>query len=74
MAGKRIFNIPWVIDSGATEHVACNNQVLFDLRNSKDDVPLRIPNGDSVPVQGVGNANLPYNIKIDDVLYIPNFR
>lgn len=74
MAGKIDFCQPWVIDSGATEHIACNDSVLTNLKRSSDGVHVNIANSDGVPVEGIGSASLPSDLKVNNVLYIPNFK
>lgn len=65
---------PWVIDSGATEHIACDKDLLESLRNIDLGPPVKIPDGTSVPVKSVGSARLLNGIKLERVLYIPEFK
>lgn len=37
-------------------------------------LPVKIPNGETVPVKNVGTMQLPNGLKIDGVLNIPNFE
>lgn len=74
MDGKINFHHLWVIDSSATKHIASNDSVLTDLKESTDFVHVKIPNGDSIPVQGIRSACLPSNLKFNNVLYILNFQ
>ena len=74
MAGKTVFANPWVIDSGATDHVVCNKSYLSSIKCSEDNVPISIPNGDKVPVKGIGKTFLLNDVEITNVLYIPNFK
>lgn len=78
MAGKTLvginsFNRPWIIDTGATEHITCDQSKLQE-RFLADQQPVKIPNGTSVPVKGLGSVDLPNGLKINNVLYVPDFH
>lgn len=74
MVGKFNFNSPWIIDSGVTQNIVCIKSTFSSIRNSNEATPVIIPNGDNVPVEGIGTAYLPNSTKIDHVLYIPDLR
>lgn len=74
MEGKMGFTSPWVSDFGATKNISCSDFVLTSLNKSKAEVPVRIHNGDKVAVKGVGSVQLPNNLDVNDVLYIPDFK
>lgn len=73
MAGNSILGKPWVIDSGATDHITCNETLLRDVSISRQQ-PVHIPNGASIPVKGSGKVTLPNGMKINSVLHIPDFQ
>lgn len=73
MAGKFEFRLTWVIDSRAIKHVACPELTSSNLKHQKERIPVSIPNDDKVSDQGIGVTQLPTNMKINYVLYIPNF-
>ncbi|CAH9145913.1 unnamed protein product [Cuscuta epithymum] len=35
----------WIIDSGASEHIICNNDGLFNIQNRTSTPTVKIPNG-----------------------------
>ncbi len=74
MAGKINFTKPWIIDSGATEHITCNGELLDEIRQEVEQQPVKIPNGESVTVKGVGRLCLPNGMRVDNVLNIPSFK
>ncbi|CAM8942689.1 unnamed protein product [Rhodiola kirilowii] len=74
MAGKIKLFKPWIIDSGATEHIACDDSLLTDQERVFGQQPVKIPNGDCIPVESTGGACLPNGMKIRDVLHIPKFQ
>ena len=73
MAGKFDEGNDWVVDSGCTEHIT---HILDSLHNNVEpshELPVTIPNGDSIPVKGKGTCTLPNGSEIRDVLYVPDF-
>ncbi|KAJ1437402.1 Zinc finger, CCHC-type superfamily [Sesbania bispinosa] len=64
---------PWVIDSGATEHITYDENLLKEIHSSSQR-PVQILDGTNVPVKGSGKAKLPNGMEIDNVLHIPEFQ
>lgn len=64
----------WIVDSGCTEYITHMSNALINKRNTPFEPPVVIPNGESIPIQGKGNHVLPGGIKIDEVLYVPDFN
>lgn len=73
LAGINSFNSPWIIDTGATEHITCDQNELQE-RFLSNEQSVKFPNGTSVPVKGIGTVNLPNGLKINEVLYVPDFH
>ncbi|CAH9074692.1 unnamed protein product, partial [Cuscuta europaea] len=65
---------PWIIDSGASEHITCENTNLVNVSSSISEQEVRIPNGDLIPVHAVGSLYLPNGLYLRRVLYIPKFQ
>lgn len=74
MAGKTNYNENWVIDSGASEHITCDESLLIDKQNYEDGMPVIIPNGDIIPMKEIGTSMLPNGLRINRVLHIPEFK
>ncbi|KAJ9561856.1 LOW QUALITY PROTEIN: hypothetical protein OSB04_007016 [Centaurea solstitialis] len=73
MAGKTDFDDDWVVDSGSTEHITHNVEILENRVQTRNEDPVVIPNGDSIPVEGKGECTLSGGAKIKGVLHIPKF-
>lgn len=61
-------------DLGATKYIACNKSSLSSLERSNEGIPVIIPNGDCVSVEGIGTTYLPNDTQVDHVLYILDFK
>ncbi|XP_076928722.1 uncharacterized protein LOC143592775 [Bidens hawaiensis] len=74
MAGTAGKEGKWVIDSGATEHITCDDTMLKNKTKRKFEPSVTIPNGDAILVEGRGDLTLPNGMKVKEVLYVPNFK
>lgn len=73
MEGNTLIHRPWIINSGATEHITCDKNLLKEMLVSTQQI-VHIPNGTSVPVRGSGKLELFNGINLNNVLYIPDFN
>ncbi|KAJ0809569.1 putative RNA-directed DNA polymerase [Helianthus annuus] len=73
MTGRFNDEDDWVVDSGATEHTTYMSEILDNKRKDKHEIPLIIPNGDTIPVEGKGDYTLPGGTKIEGILHVPKF-
>lgn len=62
MASKFLLSRLWIIDSGETKHITCEEGTL-ESSHSNGDVTVTIPNGKRVQVKGIGNVTLPKWLK-----------
>ncbi|CAH9103441.1 unnamed protein product [Cuscuta europaea] len=74
MAGIFLQGHPWIIDSGASEHITRNNYDLIDVQTHTSIPSVKIPNGDSTSVQAMGSLRLSNGFHLQRVLYIPKFH
>jgi hypothetical protein len=84
MSGKIIFhndisadflkpnNVPWIIDSGATDHMVCSHS-FFTSDITKVSYRVSLPNDTFVSATHLGNIQLTDKIVLPDVLCIPSF-
>ena len=69
---------PWIVDSGATNHVCSSLQMLSSSRElANRDVTMRVGSGEVVSAKAVGVARLNFRNKflvLNNVFFIPGFR
>ena len=63
----------WVIDSGAT-HRVCNDISMFEYSVPIQNIKVTLPNGVAYPIVKVGSILLSKDIRLHNVLFVPNFR
>ena len=61
----------WVLDSGATTHMACNKELLYDIQPYTTKPVLGLGNTKH-KVEGIAKAMIGKNLIIDKVLYCPD--
>lgn len=64
-------SIPWVIDSGASDHLI--SRIFSNFSNKANNTNVTVANGLAVKVGGVGMASLSSSISLSSTIYIPNF-
>lgn len=64
--------VPWVIDSGATDHI-CNNLKFFDAYHDIRSIAVRLANGNSICVNKASTIRINPDLVLKDVLYLPEF-
>lgn len=72
-AGKIKLNDDRMMDLGSIEHILSNCNILLGWLNYNHDI-VTIPNGENVLVEGVGMTTLAYELKMENVIYIPSFN
>lgn len=60
----------WYIDSGATNHMTGNRDLLTDFK-SRDGCTVTIASGDKLKCTGIGSVKLSFNAVLTNVFYIP---
>ncbi|KAK1416343.1 hypothetical protein QVD17_32133 [Tagetes erecta] len=73
MAGRINTDCEWVVDSGATEHITHQKNLLKNLTVDALERPVTIPNGEAIPVKGKGDFLLKKGLKVGGVLFVPKF-
>lgn len=65
------YNSGWVVDSGASSHMASSDGILHSSQNPSHPTRVTVGNGSSVPVTRVGCTSL-HSFKLDNVLVVPS--
>ncbi|KAK2366753.1 putative mitochondrial protein [Trifolium repens] len=63
---------PWIIDSGATDHISSSLSYFTTYRTIKP-IPINLPNGQQAITSIRGTIHLTNTITLFDVLYVPHF-
>ena len=64
---------PWVIDSGANDHMTGTSSLLFDHEQFSSLHNFTLVDGPATTFFGLGTANFSPNLSLSSVLYIPDF-
>jgi len=72
MAIKNSVNYPWIIDTGATDHMVCSLSFLttITLLVSKH---VKLPNGNFAKVTHIGTVQISATLTLTNVLCVPSF-
>ena len=62
---------PWVLDSGASEHISGNKTLFTHLSRSSTLPFITIANGCKTAATGIGQAQILPSLSVDSVLYVP---
>nr|KYP36220.1 Copia protein [Cajanus cajan]KYP68721.1 Copia protein [Cajanus cajan] len=75
MAGnnKNLREIEWVLDSGASHHMTPCLSLLKAVRKIEKPFYVTVPTGNVVLVESMGYIDLDKNIKLENVLFVPQF-
>ncbi|KAK3021290.1 hypothetical protein RJ639_047281 [Escallonia herrerae] len=68
-----VFTKPWILDSGATNHIT-SDPTLFTQTNSSSIPSVNLPTGSSASINFIGTIPFNSNITLDNVLCVPSFR
>ena len=62
----------WIIDSGATDHIVCNIQLLTSLRPATHH-DVKLPSDSSARVTHIGTVQFTSQFRLENVLCVPSF-
>ncbi|CAL9006827.1 unnamed protein product [Prunus brigantina] len=68
-----MFTKPWILDSGATDHITYD-PTLFTKTESSQMPIVNLPTGSHAPITSTGTIPFNSNITLDKVLCVPSFR
>ena len=61
----------WIIDTGATDHITPQLNLLTDIQTC--EATLQLPNGATTSITHIGNIVLNSTIALTNVLVVPSF-
>ena len=67
-------SIDWILDTGATHHIACSKSLFTYLKPQSNTSPVIFPNGQSATISFIGSVELPNGLYLNNVLYVPSFK
>ncbi|KAF5471273.1 hypothetical protein F2P56_011717 [Juglans regia] len=67
-----IANVPWIVDTGATDHMVCSTSFFSSITCSTKTF-VKLPNGSHVEATHIGTVHLSDNIILTGVLCVPSF-
>ena len=62
---------PWILDSGASEHISGNKHLFTHISNSSSLPSITIANGCKTIATGIGQAQILPSLFVDSILYVP---
>ncbi|XP_016445850.1 uncharacterized protein LOC107771034 [Nicotiana tabacum] len=66
---------PWVIDTGASNHVVSSLDILTDSHSvASNSSKVHLPNGNTTSITHTGSLTLSNDLELYNVLYVPNFK
>lgn len=67
------YSKPWIIDTGATDHMICNHSFFTTITSTMSNV-VKLPNGEVATVSHIGTVQVTSTLLLHDVLCVPNFH
>lgn len=69
---SRLVNHPWIIDTGATDHMVCSLSFLTTVTAISSKF-VKLPNGQFASVTHIGTVRISASLILTDVLCVPSF-
>ena len=68
-----VFAKPWILDSGATDHIT-SESTLFTHKEPSTISAVNLPTGSSAPITSTGTIPFNQDITLNNVLCVPSFQ
>ncbi|KZV49361.1 hypothetical protein F511_10901 [Dorcoceras hygrometricum] len=65
-------DIPWIVDSGATDHMTGSYGLFSSYAPCAGNKKIRIADGSLSPIAGIGSITISKTLTLHDVLHVPN--
>ena len=62
---------PWVVDSGASDHMTGDDTILHEYSQCKEDSTIKIADGTLSKIEGKGQSRISKDMHLKSVLYVP---
>ena len=63
-----------IINSGASDHMTCDLSLLSEFEETKNKPKINLPNGKTNVITHTGIVRLENNLKLQNVLCVPEFK
>lgn len=64
----------WSVDLGAIDHMTGNPNLLIDIKPCSLNIFIRVADGKSIKVEGIGTAHICAEMMLRNVLYAPGLK
>ncbi|KAL2939779.1 Copia protein [Bienertia sinuspersici] len=64
----------WIIDSGASDHMVGNKELMWNLNDLNKPIQVRLPDGSLRKVNKIGTVVVNEKLKLRNVFYLPDFK
>ncbi|OIT34576.1 hypothetical protein A4A49_54445 [Nicotiana attenuata] len=71
---SKLTNVPWILDTGATQHMTFDKSLLHGIRALPFPLLVNLANSSKVKAYSIGSLHLSPELKLDHVLYVPAFK
>ncbi|KAL2939372.1 Retrovirus-related Pol polyprotein from transposon RE1 [Bienertia sinuspersici] len=71
---KVFYQNNWIIDTGASDHMASNLALFASIKQLKNPIQVSLPNGTVTIVKHIGAIKLNPDVSLHNVFYIPQFK
>lgn len=64
----------WIVDTGASNHICTDLNLMTKLRNTTQPIHVYLPDGTNKPVRQIGDVKLNPKLCLKESLYVPTFK
>lgn len=63
-----------IVDSGASDHMTCDLDKLFNVTPATSELIIKLPTGDTTKITHIGDVRMANGLLLHKVLYVPQFK
>lgn len=64
----------WIIDSGASDHMTCDDKCVENVKIAQEGMKIHLPNGEHAKITKYGTVTLKNGLTLENVLVVPEFK